>query len=246
MVNAQANYIDDNNAYVDAVGNENTTNNVVDAPAGSQVNSANANYRDQFSMGLLNYGYVESLYYQFSGEEEAFKNGNSLQNNFSNITWIYIKPLDYKIPPAWAFGLDFLYFTSTSESVYSGESDIIASSIDMQMFMLSISVRVFFMDPYEKLLHPYVGLGWGMLTGEFKTTKKDIGSKHQTSFTGPLSYQIIGIQVKMGDRYGINGEFKILRAYATTSNDPFSQGNSNTLDLSLDGVIIGLTGYYRF
>ncbi len=245
-VNAQENYIDDNNDYVDAVGNENTANDLRQTSTNSQANVATSKYRDQFSTGILNYGYLESLYYQFSGDTEPFKDGNPLDNYFTNIAWIKIMPMDFRIPPSWAFGVEFLYFTSTSDSVYSGESDTTGSAINMQMYMLSISVRVFFMDTFKEVLHPYVGLGWGVAFGDFNTTKQGTGEKYYTFFSGPQSYQIIGIQVKLGERYGINGEFKNLRSFATTSDDPFDQGDNNSVNLTLDGVIIGLTGYYRF
>ncbi len=91
-----------------------------------------------------------------------------------------------------------------------------------------------------------MGFGWGLVTGDFNTTQNVTGSKYYTSFSGPIAYQILGIQIEMGARYGLNAEFKTLRAYATTSNDPFDQGSGDALELSLDGVIIGLTGYYRF
>jgi len=37
-----------------------------------------------------------------------------------------------------------------------------------------------------------------------------------------------------------------MRATAATSNDPFDQGNGDSVNITFDGVIMGLTGYYRF
>ena len=55
----------------------------------------------------------------------------------------------------------------------------------------------------------------------------------------------MGVQIMLFERGGIMAEIKNMRASATTSNDPFHQGNGDTVGLTMDGVIIGFTGFYR-
>ena len=234
------NYIEENDAYVDVTGEPGQQLNV---PVSEAADSSQ--YPDQFSSGMLNYGYRESLYYQFSGEG-IFKDGDSLGATFTNLTWVLIKPLDYKIPPAWGYGMDFLYFSSTSESVYQGEGDAVGSSINMEMILMSFGVKVYFMDPVNQFLHPYFGAGWGVIYGHFDSKQVYTGYYHRTKFNGYLSYQNMGLQIKLGSRYGMIAELKNMRATAETSGDPFDQASGGRMTLVLDGAILGLSGYFRF
>lgn len=200
---------------------------------------------DQLNTGLLNYGYKESVYYQFSGEG-IYKDGNPLSGSFFfNYTWNHIKPLNFKIPPAWAYGAEFLYFSSDSQGVYSGDSDATGSLINMNLYMLSASARLYFLNPKRDFLHPYYGVGWGLFFGDFDT-QKITGGTYYTTFTGILAYQIMGISIEILEQAGIMAELKNMRATASTSNDPFNQGNGDSVELMFDGVIIGFTLYYRF
>lgn len=210
------------------------------------VAGASWDQNDQINTGILNYGLSESIYYQFSGEE-IFEDGNPLSGGLAlNWNWTHLNQLDYKIPPAWSYGGEFLYFSSTSDSTYSGGGSVSGSDINMNLYMLSMALKAFFMDPVNEFLQPYWGAGWGIFWGDFDTTQNITGSKHETSFSGVLSYQVFGIQIMFLKRGGIMAEIKNMRAKGATSNDPFKQGNGGSVDLNLDGVIIGLTGFYRF
>lgn len=199
---------------------------------------------DQFNTGVLNYGYQESAYYQYTGEG-IFQNGNPLGGEIlQNILWTRLKPMDSKIPAAWGYGAEFLYFSSTSESVYGGNDDVTGSLIDMNLFMTSMNVKLYFMDPVKEFLHPYWGVGWGVLFGDFSGKNISGGAVH-TPFNGMYTYQVMGVQIKLFDRGGLMAEIKNMRASATTSNDPYHQGDGSSLGLTLDGVIIGFTGFYR-
>lgn len=211
---------------------------------GFQNGGSSWTFDDQYNTGVLNYGYQKSAYYQYTGES-IFEDGNSLGGEIlQNILWTRLKPMDTKIPAAWGYGAEFLYFSSTSESVYSGNDDVTGSLINMTMFMTSVNVKLFFMDPVKDFLHPYWGVGWGVLFGEFAGKNISGGSVH-TPFSGVQTYQVMGVQIKLFERGGLMAEIKNMRASATTSNDPYSQGGGGKVGLTLDGVIIGFTGFYR-
>jgi hypothetical protein len=241
------NYIDNNDQYIDVVGEP---EGQVQGPARQDrpaaIAGASWQQNDQFSTGILNYGLSESVYYQFSGES-IFKDGKPFSGDLLfNWNWTHFKQLDSSIPAAWSYGGEFLYFNATSKSVYSGEDTVSGSSIDMNLYMFSAAIKIFFLDPVKEFLHPYWGVGWGILLGDFTTKKNLTGSNHYTPFNGVLSYQVLGVQIMFMERAGIMAEIKNMRANASTSNDPFDRGNGDSVDLIFDGVIIGLTGFYRF
>lgn len=235
-------YVDDNAVYVDApVGNNQDIQN-----GAEQIRNPSVSYFEQLSTGLFNYGYVDSIYYQFSGNS-IFEGGNSPTAMFSSITWTHIIPLEYEHVPGIALSADFINFSSDSDSVYGGdEGDTVdGPSIDMLLFMSSFMVKVFFMDPIEEFLQPYFAVGWGVIFGSFESTKVN-GDKSSTSFTGRTSHRNLGAHIKLSDRAGMIMEFRIQTARATTSNDPFNQSSGSSVDLIFDGIMIGLSGYYRF
>ncbi len=234
------NYIDANDAYVDAIGDQPGQQAV---NAGTRAMVDRSGFKDQFNTGILNYGLNDNLYYQFSGES-IFIDGNPLGSSMTNLTWIHLNSLDFKLLPSWAYGAELLYFGATSNSMFSGDEDVIGSSIDMNLFLASFSLRTFFINPFKEFLQPYLGLGLGLVFGDFDTNKLG-GGKHYTTFNGALSYQIVGVQLQVAERGGIMAEVKNMRAYASTSNDPFDKGDGETVKLTLDGVIIGFTFYYR-
>ena len=243
-----ANYIQGNSAYVDVAGNP--TASVGDSFSDSET--ASSRYSHQFSVGKKNYGYNESLYYQYSGES-IYKNGNPPNGEFTGVTWSKLVSLDFDIPAGWAYSGELLYFSSTSSSVYSGKESVVGSDIDMDLWMLSFDIRAYFLDPFKDFLQPYFGVGWGgifclggFMCSQFKTVMKDSAKRVTTRIAGVLNYQLIGIQMKLNDRAGIQAEFKILRALATTSNDPYHRASGKRLRLNLGGMIIGLSLYYRF
>ncbi|MBU2514774.1 hypothetical protein KJ966_25910 [bacterium] len=237
------NYIENNRDYVDV--NTEQQRNVATTNQGLSVRRGNWKENDQFSTGLLNYGFTESVYYQFSGES-IFEDGNPLSGApFLNYAWTNLNPLDFKIPPAWSYGAEFQYYSSDSESVYSGENDVAGSAINMSLYMFNFNVKAFALDPIKEFLHPYFGVGWGVLTGYFATKQTETGKAYETTFFGPFNYQMIGVQIMLGNKWGIIAEFKNLRGTAATSNDPFDQGEGNSVSLAFDGVIIGLSAYYR-
>ena len=122
---------------------------------------------------------------------------------------------------------------------------MIGPSINMSVFMTSFFIRAYFIDPLREFLHPFFGFGWGVVTGNFDTVKVG-GARSSTSFFGPITYRFFGTQVRLSERGGLMMELRTLTASAATSNDPFDQSNEDSLSLNFSGVLIGLTGYYRF
>ncbi len=204
-----------------------------------------ANFPDQFNWGLINYGFTENLYYQFSGNN-LFEGGNS-PSSFINLGWTRIIPLDFQYVPGMAYGAEFLTFSTTSEDVYSGDADVVTGpSINMDFYMTNFKIRLFFMDPFAELLHPFFGISWGAIFGDIKTTKVG-GDKFSTNFFGLSISRNIGVQIKLGDRGGLVTEFRAVSGRSVdTSNDPFNQGSGSSVGLDFSGIIIALTGYYRF
>lgn len=239
----EADYIDANDEYVDVVGPG--PGGAPQAESSPFVSRASWNHDDQINTGLLNYGLSKSVYYQFSGED-IFKDGNPVGGSLGlNWNWSHFNKLEYRIPRAWSYGAEFQYFNSTSESIYSGSGDVNGSNIDMNLYMFSIALKAFFMDPVEDYLQPYWGVGWGAFFGDFKTVQNVTNNEYTTNFNGLLNYQVMGIQIMLMERVGLMAEIKNMRASANTSNDPFNQGDGDTVELMFDGVIIGLTGFVR-
>ncbi len=239
----EADYIDTNDEYVDVV--EPGPDGAPQAESSPFVSRASWNHDDQINTGILNYGLSNSVYYQFSGED-IFEDGNPVEGSLGfNWNWSHFNKLDYRIPRAWSYGAELLYFNSTSESIYSGSGDVSGSSIDMNLYMFSVALKAFFMDPVEDYLQPYWGVGWGAFFGDFKSVQNVTNKESTTNFNGLLNYQVLGIQIMLMERVGLMAEIKNMRASADTSNDPFNQGDGDTVELMFDGVIIGLTGFVR-
>jgi len=221
----------------------------VDAPVGpGQPNGAQAgptaDYTDQYNWGMINYGYKENIYYQFSGD--AIFNGGNSPTGLLNIGWTRIIPLNFQYLPGMAYGAEFMNFTSTSEDVYAGDAEVVTGpAINMNLNLTNFKLRLFFMDPFTELLHPFFGISWGMIFGDFKTTTAI--QKFSTDFFGFLVSRNIGVQIKLGDRGGMVTEFRMVTANSVkTSNDPFNQGTDGSVNLDFGGIAIALSGYYRF
>ncbi|MCP4750906.1 MAG: hypothetical protein GY866_08440 [Proteobacteria bacterium] len=236
-------YIDAEDVYVDAPAEEVAQEEPTDKPTVTA-----SEYRSQYHWGINNYGYNEQVYYQFSGKE-IFSNGTSPSGMMNMVGWNSLSSLKLKYVPAFSYGLNFQYFTSTSDSVYSGDEETVAGpSIDMQLIALSFSLKAYFMNPLKEILHPFFGLSWGLLSGTFNTTQEavDGGGKFSTSFMGPLSTRDMGMQIRLSQRAGILAEVRILTCSARTSNDPFDQAPGKDMEINFNGIMINLSGYYRF
>ena len=223
--------------YVDAPIDPGQPNVTQESPA--------ANFPDQFSWGMVNYGFTENIYYQFSGNG-IFAKGNS-PSSFVNLGWTRIIPLDFEYMPGMAYGAEFMNFSTTSEDVYAGNADVVTGpSINMNFYMTNFNVRVFFIDPFKELLHPFFGISWGAIFGDLKTTKVG-GEKSTTNFFGLSISRNVGVQIKLGDRGGLVTQFRTISGRSIkTSNDPFNQGSDGSTNLDFSGIIIALSGYYRF
>jgi len=204
-----------------------------------------ANYSDQYNWGLINYGFLNTVYHQYSGDP-IFSGGNS-PSTFLNIGYLNIIPLDYTYLPGLGIGGDFMAFSSTSEDVYAGDAKTVTGpAIDMTFYTANLNLRLFFMDPFKDLLHPFFGASWGLIFGDFNTTKVG-GDKFTTYFTGMAVSRSIGAQIKLGPRGGLITEFRTVTANnVKTNNDPFNQGSDDSVNLDFSGIIIALSGYYRF
>ncbi len=245
LIAQDINYIENNDEYVDAPVGDAAALNGGGSQAGGGAAAASWDRKDQFNCGWLNYGLSEPVYEQFSGES-IFDEGKSITQMFTNVTWNHLNELGFQIPAAWSYGAELLYFASNSDNMYSGEGSVSGSSINMNLYMVSGSLRLFFLDPVKEFLHPYYGVGWGFIFGDLTTEQNLTGDHYYTTLNGLLAYQVMGVEFLIGARAGMMAEIKNMRASASTSNDPFDQGDGDSVDLTFDGVIMGLTGFYRF
>jgi len=215
------------------------------AAGGDEPGAAASTYIDQFSSGMINYGFTESLYYQFTGNS-IFEDGTFPAALLTNVTWNHFVPLEYKYLPAYSYGAELQYFSATSNDVYTGDDEVvIGPSVNMNLFQASFFIKAYFMDPLKEFLHPFFGFGWGLLSGNFDSTKVG-GSQSTTTFIGPLSYRTFGTEVRLSERGGLMMELRTLTASAVTSNDPFDQSDEDDVSLDFSGVQVALTGYFRF
>lgn len=221
------------------------------APQGQQAAGAAiggggpaSTFVDQFNSGLINYGFTDPIYLQFTGNS-IFNESSFPDSFFTNVGWNHFVSLDFKYLPAYSFGAELQYYTATSENVYRGESSVVGPSVNMNLFLLSGFVRAYFLDPLREFLHPFFGFGWGVVSGNIDTTKVG-GSKYSTAFFGLQSYRAFGMQVKLAERGGLMMELRTITARAATSNDPFDRSDGDSVDLNFSGVQVGLTGYFRF
>lgn len=214
-------------------------------PATTAAGPPATNYTDQFNWGLINYGFSENVYYQYTGNS-LFSGGKS-PSSFLNIGYMNIIPLDFKYLPGLGIGGDFMTFSLTSEQVYSGDQKTVTGpSIDMSLYNTNFRLRLYFMDPFEELLHPFFGISWGLIFGDFKTTKVG-GDKYTTYYTGITVSRNIGVEIRLGRRAGLVTEFRTVTANSvSTNNDPFNQGSDGSVNLDFSGFTVALTGYYRF
>ncbi|NQU64015.1 MAG: hypothetical protein HQ517_06995, partial [SAR324 cluster bacterium] len=130
---------------------------------------------------------------------------------------------------------------------YSGDEKVVVGpAINMTMFITNFQLRLFFMDPFKEVIHPFFGISYGLVFGSIDTTKVG-GDQYTTSFYGFSASRNLGVQIKLGERGGMITEMRIITANSIkTSNDPFNQGDGGRVDLDFGGIIVALTGYYRF
>ena len=212
---------------------------------------------DQYNTGIYSLGFIDPLYYQFTGNA-IFKDG-ALPNTwvfgadtgiegvpYPSLSWHHIQELDYDMPGAYAYGLEFLSFKADSTSTYQGTEDAVGPLIDLNLMFFSGFLRLYLFSFDNAAVHPFFALGWGILTGTFDTVTV-LGEEYFTRFNGSSVSHAIGVELNVGESWGGTLELRTLTAYATTTNDPFNQNPSgDTLDLDLSGSMVSFTGYMRF
>ncbi len=91
-----------------------------------------------------------------------------------------------------------------------------------------------------------MGIGWGVINGEFESTDVDGSKLSNAAFFDFQSSRVVGIQAKIDSNWGGFVELRSTSAYATADNDPFNQSSGDTLELDFSGSMVSLVGYYRF
>lgn len=232
-------------------------------PQEQPVAAANVGTFNQFATGIYNYGFVEPVYYQFTGYG-VFKDGvlpstyviaGSLPIDIPyldyeipapSITWDRISQLGWDMPGGWSWGAELHNYYATSETTYQGEGEFTAPDIKMDLHFWSLFIKLFILDPVDSLYQPYIGVSWGIINGSFDTTTVE-GKHYDTNFYGYQGARIIGIQLKGNEDFGGVFEFRTTTAYATTNNDPFDQNHSsNELELDFSGILVSMCVYYRY
>lgn len=234
---------EDNDVYIDApaVGNEGAV------VAGQGL--APRESLHQFQTGYLNLQFNDPVYYQFSGND-IFASG-SLPNSFlltggGNLAWSQIIPFDWEYVPGVAYGADIMYYYSTSSDAYGGSGTVAGPIINMHLVFAGVNVKAYFMDPFKPLIHPYIGLGWGVIAGHANTITES-AVEYSTNISGLQTYRSLGMEVQLSQQAGLIIEARMQSGDASASNDPFDQAASGeSLLLELDGVMIGISGMYRF
>lgn len=228
--------------------------------AQQQEAAGGSNYRDQFSSGIYNYGLENSVYTKFTGYAE-FDDGKLPMTFLAAnadwqipgdiplpcITWDRLLPIAYDMPGGYSYGVEFLNFAATSENYYKGsESTITVPDLDMKMYLLSIALKLYLFSPFDKQLQPYLGVGWGIVGGDFDGTDVDGRTDIDTTFFGMQNSRMVGIQLSMGSRWGGTLELRSITAFADTNNDPFDQSDGDKVEIDFSGAMINAVGYYRF
>ena len=232
-------------------------------PQEPPVATANIGTFNQIASGIYNYGFVESVYYQFTGYS-VFKDGVLPSTTFfagtlpleipylddgipaPSITWDRISQLDWDMPGGWSYGAEIHNYYATSETTYSGEGGFEAPDVKMDFHLWSVFLKLFILDPVDSLYQPYVGVSWGVINGSFDSTTV-AGKQYDTSFSGYQNSRIIGIQFRGNEDWGGVFEFRATTAFAKTSNDPFDQkASGNELNLDFSGILVSMCAYYRY
>lgn len=239
----------------------------VDDPVNNRVQyeapGETANYQEQISFGIYNYGFLDSVYSQYTGDSvydegslpTTFFTGakSDWKIPFTNsrvplpcIVWDHLEAIDYDMPGGYSFGAEFLNFAATSEEYYTGEKDVVAPEVEMKMYLWSITLKLFLFNPFEKQILPYFGVAWGIINGRFKATDIEGKNKTTTRFFGPQNSRMIGVQLMMSRQWGGILELRSTTAFAKAGNDPFDQSANGDLEIDFSGSMVSATGYYRF
>jgi len=221
-------------------------------PASGYAQNIPGDSRYQIHTGILNYGYKESIYQQFTGDS-VFSGSTSSTSLFENIAWQSISPIrpggnKNNVLPAWSYGFELFRITETSQSALRDQTGtIVAPSVDMEVFFANFNLKGFLVnDPFEDTLHIFVGAGWGTFWGTFNSQTSD-GNNHNTSFQGLFVYRTFGVQTDFGEDFGLLLEVRdVSTSEAKTSNDPFVQNTNSSNGLRFSGSMVNVTGYFRF
>lgn len=250
--------------YVDApIGFDAENPTAEQAPAGESFASiASGDVNNQLSTGIFNYSLLDPIYKQFTGYDDFDDSRVPLSMFVSGrlpyvdegspyakipspcITWIKMDKTGFDLPPSWAYGVEFLSFSSTTDSAYSDKDDATAPDVDMSLYIATLKVRVFFMDAFEEAIQPYFEVGWGTIFGTFES--KIDGKDKKTNFYGLQTSRVLGTNVAMSPTWGFFFELRTLNGKAKTSNDPYNQGDGDSMDLDIDGSITTASVYYRY
>jgi len=200
----------------------------------------------QINSGMVNYGFSNHPYKQYTGYD-GFSQGAGPQGLFTNIGYLSVRPMDFLgYLKGWAWGLEVLNFSSSTESVTASYDAGTVPSVDMTANLVSVNGRLYFADVSTSTLQPFIGLGWGVIQGEFAAITL-YGARTRTTFIGPTTFQTFGSNVIIGPQLGMLLELRNATSnQVKTSNDPFNQNGGAAQVLDFTGTMLNMTGYYRF
>lgn len=226
----------------------------------ASVNNKDVN--NQLSTGIFNYSLLDPIYKQFTGDPDFDDSGIPLSMFVSGrlpyvdedspyaglpspcVTWVQMDKTGFEIPSSWAYGLEFLSFSATSETSYTGDNSASVPDVNMSLYMLTLKIRIFFLDAFDEAIQPYFETGWGTIFGTF--TSKIDGEDKKTNFYGLQTSNTLGTNVTMSPEWGFFFEIRTITGDADTSNDPFNQGDGKSVKLNINGSITTASIYYRY
>ncbi|PCI24687.1 MAG: hypothetical protein COB67_11460 [SAR324 cluster bacterium] len=203
----------------------------------------------QMHSGLMNMGFSDSVFKQFTGDGD-FSDAKSATSFFTNVAWQSLSPFrpggkKVDLMSAYSYGFEFYRLSESTGTVLMDNTT--APDVSLEVNYWSVNLRgYFFNDPFEDSVQPFFGGGWGFFDGSFSSTTSD-GNSHNTSFRGLMAYRSFGVQIALGETSGLIMELReISTSKVIASNDPFNQAAGEDLELDFNGGMINITGFFRF
>ena len=202
---------------------------------------------NQLSTGMINYGYADHVYAQYTGDSD-YAGGNAPTSLFTNINYLKVHRLDLPYPflefaRGWAWGLEFINFTSTPETVLLKPAAV--PTVEMTANVMTANGRLYFRDLHTDNLQPFVGMGLGVISGEFAGSTQN-GDATRSTFSGLVHFRTFGANLVLAPQWGLILEMRSVTSPSVkVSNDPYQQSNGS-LYLNFSGTMLNMVGYYRF
>jgi len=202
---------------------------------------------NQISAGMINYGYSDHVYDQYTGDTD-YANGSAPTSLFTNLNYLKVHRMELPYPlleyaKGWAWGFEFVNFTSTPESVLLEPAAV--PLVDMTANVMTANGRLYFRDLYTDNVQPFLGMGLGVISGEFSGSTQN-GDVTRSTFSGLVHFRTFGANLMLSPQWGMILEMRsVTSPTVKVSNDPYSQ-SSGTLYLNFGGTMLNMVGYYRF